>query len=147
MSAEIIVEVEGKPAQRLPAGATVREALGADADGAIAALVDGATLDLSRTLERDCRLRPVFPDDPEGLDVLRHSSAHLLAQAVKRLYPQAQVTIGPVIEDGFYYDFKYDPGFTPEDLEKITQEMQRIVAANLPVSREELPRDVAAGVF
>jgi len=79
--------------------------------------------------------------------VLRHSAAHLLAQAAKRLYPDAQVTIGPVIEDGFYYDFKYDPGFTPEDLEKLEAEMKKIVKENLAVTREVVSRDGAVEMF
>ena len=148
MSHDITVEVAGKGAVRLPQGKTARDALGNGAKRAIAAVLDDdKTVDLSRVLDRDCKLAPVFADEPAGLDVLRHSTAHLLAQAVKRLHPDAQVTIGPVIEDGFYYDFKYDAGFTPEDLEKISAEMEKIVRENLPVSREELPRDAAADLF
>jgi threonyl-tRNA synthetase len=148
MAEEITVDVLGRGVVRLPSGATVRDALGNGAAGALAAILDGERLvDLSRALDRDCNLRPVFPDEPSGLEVLRHSTAHLLAQAVKRLHPAAQVTIGPVIEDGFYYDFKHDAGFTPEDLEKITAEMKKIVRENLPVSRTEMPRDEAAEMF
>jgi threonyl-tRNA synthetase len=148
MAAEITVEVEGRGAVRLPAGTTAREALGKSADRALAAMLDGEKpIDLSRRLDRDCKLAPIFADEPAGLDVLRHSTAHLLAQAVKRLHPEAQVTIGPVIADGFYYDFKYDAGFTPEDLEKISAEMEKIVRENHSVAREELPRDEAAEMF
>jgi threonyl-tRNA synthetase len=148
MAQDITVEVAGKGAVRLTCGTTVRDALGNGAKRAIAAVLDdGKTIDLGRALESDCKLTPVFADEPAGLDVLRHSTAHLLAQAVKRLHPSAQVTIGPVIEDGFYYDFKYDAGFTPEDLEKITAEMEKIVRENLPVAREELSRDEAVEMF
>jgi threonyl-tRNA synthetase len=115
--------------------------------GAIAARCDGRVIDLSRPIGGDCELAPVAPETAEGLDVIRHSTAHLLAQAVKRLFPEAQVTIGPVIEDGFYYDFAYERGFTPEDLERIEAEMRKIVAANHPVVRSEAPRDEAVQRF
>ena len=85
--------------------------------------------------------------DPDGVDVLRHSTAHLLAQAVKELYPEAQVTIGPVIEDGFYYDFAFKRGFTDEDLAKIEERMREIVKRNYPVSRTLMPRDEAVKFF
>jgi threonyl-tRNA synthetase len=148
MTATVTVHVEGKGQVSLARGSSVREALGVDADCAVAAVVDGHTqVDLSRSVAADCVLRPILADEPEGLEVLRHSTAHVLAQAVKRLYPAAQVTIGPVIEDGFYYDFKYDPGFAPEDLEKISAEMHKIVAENLAVSREELTRAEAVTLF
>ena len=113
----------------------------------IAARVNGKVLDLSRLLTEDCALEPVAPDSPDGLEVLRHSTAHLMAQAVKRLFPHVQITIGPVIENGFYYDFKHDRAFTPEDLEKIEAEMKKIVSENLAVTREEIPRDNAVQLF
>ncbi len=83
---------------------------------AIAAKVDGRAVDLSRAIDKDCALEFVLPDSADGLDVLRHSTAHLMAQAVQRLFPGTQVTIGPTIEDGFYYDFKSERTFSPEDL-------------------------------
>ncbi|WP_292754997.1 threonine--tRNA ligase, partial [Methylophaga sp. UBA4502] len=85
--------------------------------------------------------------DEEGLDIIRHSTSHLLAQAVKQLYPDAQVTIGPVIEDGFYYDFSYPKGFTPEDLQKIEKRMEELVKQDLQVVREEVTRDAAVQIF
>src|SRR5262249_46117962 len=114
---------------------------------AIAAKVNGKVVDLAFPLVTDCDVEPVMPTSPEGLDVIRHSSAHLMAQAVKRLFPEVQITIGPVIESGFYYDFKHDRTFTPEDLERIEEEMKRIVAENFTVTREEIPRDEAVLLF
>ena len=123
------------------------EALGSDVSGAIAATIDGSSVDLSRPLDHDCDIAPLSASCEQALEVIRHSTAHLLAQAVKHLHPEVQVTIGPVIKDGFYYDFKYDRGFTPEDLEAISQEMERLVAADLGVTREETSRTEAVEMF
>ena len=117
------------------------------AKATLAGEVDGKLRDASHVIDGDARLRIITAKDPEGLEVLRHSTAHLLAQAVERLYPEAQVTIGPVIENGFYYDFSYPPGFTPEDLDRIAAEMRRIVKDALPVSREVWPRGQAIQFF
>lgn len=114
---------------------------------AIAAQVDGKVVDVSHPLTTECEVNPVLPASAEGLEVLRHSTAHLMAQAVKRLFPGVQITIGPVIETGFYYDFKHKGSFTPEDLERIEEEMGKIVAENLPINREEMPRDEAIRLF
>ena len=114
---------------------------------AIAARVDDQVVDLTRSLERDVIILPVFPDSSEGLEVLRHSTAHLMAHAVKRLFPATQVTIGPVIATGFYYDFKHDRPFTPEDLERIETLMRELASANLPVERREVPRHEAIAFF
>ncbi|HEX6091785.1 MAG TPA: threonine--tRNA ligase, partial [Dongiaceae bacterium] len=103
--------------------------------------------DASHLIESDAEVRIITAKDPEGLEVIRHSTAHLLAQAVQRLFPEAQVTIGPVIDNGFYYDFAYPPGFTPEDLERISEEMRRIVKDALPVAREVWARDDAVRFF
>ena len=113
----------------------------------VAAELDGQLVDLSYPLTCDTRLRFITLDDEEALEVLRHSSAHLLAQAVQRLFNDVQVTIGPVIDEGFYYDFVYERGFTPDDLEKIEAEMAKIVAEDLPVSREVVTRDEAVALF
>jgi threonyl-tRNA synthetase len=113
----------------------------------IAAKVDGRPVDLSRRLDNDCSLAWVSVDSPEGLDVLRHSTAHLMAQAVQSLFPGTQVTIGPTIEDGFYYDFKRDQPFTPEEIEKIETRMEEIARSNLKVTREEMPRSRAIELF
>ena len=93
------------------------------ARAALAGEVDGELVDLSFVVEHDVALRIITDRDAEGLEVIRHSCAHLMAQAVKQLFPDAQVTIGPVIEDGFYYDFAYSPGFSHDDLEKIEDRM------------------------
>ena len=114
---------------------------------AIAARVKGKVIDLSRPLLTDCEILPVLPVSAEGLEIIRHSSAHLMAQAVKRLFPSVQITIGPVIENGFYYDFKYERAFAPEDLERIEEMMRIIVAENLTVTREEVAREDAIRLF
>src|ERR671919_2905052 len=113
----------------------------------IAAKVDGRPMDLSRLIENDCSLAWVSIESPEGLEVLRHSTAHLMAQAVQSLFPGTQVTIGPTIEDGFYYDFKRDRAFTPEELEKIEARMEEIAKANLKITREEMPKSQAIELF
>ena len=118
------------------------------AKAALAGKVDGKLVDLSRTVDHDARVEIVTEKSPEALDVIRHSTAHLLAQAVQRLYPGTQVTIGPVIEDGFYYDFapKGEP-FKPEDLPAIEAEMHRIAKESLPLSRSVKSRDDAVKFF
>jgi threonyl-tRNA synthetase len=113
----------------------------------VAALVNGRVVDLSRPLVEDATVASVPIESPQGLEVLRHSTAHLMAQAVKRLFPDVQITIGPVITDGFYYDFKRDQPFTPEDLVRIEAVMREIVKANFPVRREEMPRAAAIDLF
>ena len=114
---------------------------------AIAAKVDGRCVDLAATLDKDCALEFILPDSRDGLDVLRHSTAHLMAQAVQGLFPGTQVTIGPTIEDGFYYDFKSDRTFSPEDLERIEKRMQELAKDDLKVTREEMPRSEAIELF
>jgi len=128
--------------------AEVAQSIGAGlARAALAGKVDGKLVDTSHRIERDASLAIVTDRDAEGLDIIRHSTAHLLAQAVKELYPEAQVTIGPVIENGFYYDFAYKRPFTPEDLAAIEKRMTEIARKDLPVTRRELPRDEAVKLF
>ena len=136
---------EGAP-RTVHAQTSLREVLPLSSQ-AIAARVNGKIVDLSYPLKADCEVVPVVPTSAEGVEVIRHSSAHLMAQAVKRLFPDVQITIGPVIENGFYYDFKHDRAFTPEDLERIEATMHDIVKENLPVQREELPRQEAIRLF
>ncbi len=117
------------------------------AKAALAGKVDGRLVDTSFRMETDAALEIVTDKHPDALEVLRHSTAHLLAQAVQRLHPGAQVTIGPVIDNGFYYDFAYERPFTPEDLPAIEAEMQKIVKEALPVSRSVKSRDEAVAFF
>ncbi|MDT8449485.1 MAG: threonine--tRNA ligase [Wenzhouxiangellaceae bacterium] len=117
------------------------------AKATLAGEFDGRLVDADYRIDRDGTLRIITPRDDEGIEIIRHSTAHLMAQAVKRLYPETQVTIGPTVENGFYYDFAREEPFRPEDLEAIEKEMQRIVAEDLPVQRSELPRDEAIEFF
>ena len=117
------------------------------AKATLGGMVDDQLVDASYLLDKDSNLRIITERDPEGLEIIRHSCAHLMAQAVKELYPEAQVTIGPVIEDGFFYDYAYEPGFTPEDLVKIEKKMQELTKANLEVTRSVKSRDEATAFF
>jgi threonyl-tRNA synthetase len=117
------------------------------AKAAYVAAVDGRVVDLSRPLESNAEIRILTERDPETLEVYRHSTAHLMAQAVQRLWPDTKVTIGPVIEDGFFYDFERDEPFTPEDFEAIEAEMDRIVMEDHPIERAEIPRAEALALF
>jgi threonyl-tRNA synthetase len=117
------------------------------AKAALAGKVDGKVVDTSHTIDHDAPVAIVTAKDPEGVEVIRHSTAHLLAYAVKELFPDAQVTIGPVIENGFYYDFAYKRPFTPEDLAAIEKRMAELAAKDEPVTRRVLPRDEAVRHF
>ena len=117
------------------------------AKATLAGRVDGKLVDAAFTVDNDADVVIVTDRDEAGLEILRHSTAHLLAHAVKELFPDAQVTIGPVIENGFYYDFAFERAFTPEDLEKIEMRMTEIVKRNLSISRELMPRDDAIKMF
>ena len=117
------------------------------ARAALAGRVAGQLVDTDFRIENDAEVAIVTGRDADGLEILRHSTAHLLAQAVQELFPGAQVTIGPVIEDGFYYDFSYERGFTPEDLESIEKRMKELAKADLSVSRETVARDDAVEYF
>ncbi|MDT8429025.1 MAG: threonine--tRNA ligase [Pseudomonadales bacterium] len=117
------------------------------ARAALAGRVNGQLVDTSCLINDDAEVAIITERDTDGLEVIRHSCAHLMAQAVQRLFPEAQVTIGPVIDDGFFYDFAYERPFTPEDLEQIEKKMQEIVNENLPVQREVMSRDQAIAMF
>jgi threonyl-tRNA synthetase len=126
----------------------IAQSIGAGlARAALAGRVDGKLVDLGYRIERDARLEIVTDKDPEANELLRHSTAHLLAHAVKELFPDAEVTIGPVIENGFYSDFSYKRPFTPEDLAAIEKRMHEIASRGLPVERREMPRDEAVKFF
>ncbi len=147
------------PVIRLPDGSTrsfegpvsvaeVAQSIGSGlARAALAGKVDGRLVDTSHRIDDDAALAIITERDAEGLDLIRHSTAHLLAYAVKELYPEAQVTIGPVIENGFYYDFSYVRPFTPDDLVAIERRMSELVRRDLPVVREEWARDDAVAFF
>ena len=148
MSSQVTVTLSGSR-QVVPRGTPVRDVLldGNKRRDIVAARVNGKLVDLSRTLEEDATVEAVTADSPDGIDVLRHSTAHLMAMAVQELYPGTQVTIGPTIEDGFYYDFAPRTPFTVEDLPKIEAKMRELAKANHRVERLEVPRDDAIAKF
>ena len=117
------------------------------AKAAIAGRVDGRLVDTTYRIDRDAHVTILTDRDPEGLEIIRHSTAHLLAYAVKELFPEAQVTIGPVIEDGFYYDFSYHRPFTPDDLQAIERKMAELARLDEAVERKVVPRDQAVAYF
>ncbi|MBI3149191.1 MAG: threonine--tRNA ligase [Betaproteobacteria bacterium] len=128
--------------------AQVAASIGAGlARAALAGRVDGKLVDTSQVIERDAELAIITERDTEGLEIIRHSTAHLLAYAVKELFPEAQVTIGPVIEDGFFYDFSFKRPFTPDDLAAIELRMAELAKRDLPIIRKVLPRDQAVVYF
>jgi threonyl-tRNA synthetase len=128
--------------------AQVASSIGAGlAKAALAGRVNGKLVDTSHVIDADAQLAIVTDRDADGLDLIRHSAAHLLAYAVKSLFPDAQVTIGPVIEDGFFYDFSYKRPFTPEDLVAIEKKMVELAKQDIPVTRSVMPRDEAVGFF
>ena len=128
--------------------AEVAQSIGAGlARAALAGKVDGVLVDTSHLISADAKLAIITDKDADGLDLIRHSTAHLLAYAVKELFPEAQVTIGPMIENGFYYDFAYSRPFTPEDLAAIEKRMAELAKKDLPVTRKVVPRDEAIAYF
>ena len=114
---------------------------------AVAGKVDGHVVDLNREIEKDATVKILTLKDEEGLEVYRHSTAHLMAQAIKRLYPDVKLGIGPVIEDGFYYDVHLPESLTPEDLPEIEREMQNIVKEDLPIERQVVSREEAIQLY
>jgi threonyl-tRNA synthetase len=135
----------------IPAGQTVGSALSALGlklgSNILAAKVNGRTVDLSSSLTEDAEVTPLQFDSAEGREVYRHSSTHIMAQAVKEVFPSAQLTIGPALEDGFFYDFAFERPFTPEDLEKIETRAKDIIKRALPVKRAELSKQDAVKLF
>ena len=117
------------------------------ARAALAGKVDGKLVDTTHLIEKDAEVAIITGRDEEGLEIIRHSTSHLMAQAVKQLFPEAQVTIGPVIDDGFYYDFSYKDGFTPDDLKRIEKRMEELVKQDIPVVREEISREAGIQKF
>ena len=148
MSSNVTVTVGGE-SQVVPVGTIVRDVLknGIPSKDLVAARVDGKLVDLTRKLEHDAAVEPVLADSPDGLEVIRHSTAHLMAMAVQSLFPGTQVTIGPVIEDGFFYDFAPPAPFTVEDLPKIEAKMRELAKADHKIIRTEVPREEAVKKF
>src|SRR5579862_6695099 len=129
-------------------GANLAAAIGAGlARAALALKIDGRPRDLATLIDHDSDVAVITRDTPEGLEILRHDAAHVMAEAVKELYPESQVTFGPATDTGFYYDFARAVPFTPEDLVKIEQRMHEIVDRDEKVTREEWERDQAAEFF
>ncbi len=137
--------------QSLPKGISAGEALKSlgekNGNPAVAAKVDGELVDLSRSLEKDCTLEPLEQNSEEALEILRHTASHVMAQAVQSLYPEAKITIGPAIENGFYYDFDCPDTFSVEDLPRIEAKMEEIIKLAKPINRRELDRQAAIQIF
>ena len=134
-----------------PAPVTIAEIAASIGSGlaraTIAGEVDGRLVDASDRVEQDARVRIITARDPEGLEIIRHSCAHLVGHAVKQLYPEARMVIGPVIEDGFYYDIAYERPFTPDDLAAIEQRMRELIDQDYDVIKKMTPRDEAIEIF
>ena len=148
---EINVSIGSEESQRLPKGISAGEALERlrvkKGNPAVAAKINGELVDLSRPLEQDCTIEPLNQNNEETLEILRHTASHVMAQAVQSLYPEAKITIGPAIENGFYYDFDYPETFSVEDIPQIEAKMQEIIQQATPVFRRELDRQEAIRVF
>jgi len=128
--------------------ADVAQSIGSGlAKAALGGIVDGKMVDTNFVIVKDSQLAIITDKSPEALEIVRHSTAHLLAYAVKELFPEAQVTIGPVIENGFYYDFSYRRPFTPDDLVALERKMTELAKKDEPVSRTVMPRDEAVEFF
>lgn len=149
--AEVIVELPDGSQKKLPVGIKFFDVVSSINDNlakdAVAVKVNGELMDLSEKLENDCKLEIVNFDSDEGKEVYWHSTSHLMASAVKMLFPNAKLAIGPAIKEGFYYDFDVDEPFTPEDLERIEEKMHRIVEANAPFFRNEISKSEAVQLF
>ncbi len=144
MREEITVKLSNGEMKPFPKGIKLQDFSGQDA---IAAQIDGAMVDLSSALEKDASVTFITVHSKKGLEVLRHSAAHVMAQAVKELFPSTKLTFGPATESGFYYDFDYERPFTPQDLEKIEKRMSEIIEQNLPFVREEVSKEEAIKTF
>ncbi len=147
----IQVSLKGESSQALPKGISAKAAIeqlkGAVPTEVFAVKANGVEMDLLASLETDSTLQPLMFDSTEGKEIYRHSSTHIMAQAVKECFPTAQLTIGPAIEDGFFYDFAFERPFTPEDLEKIEARALEIIKRNLSVSRREFSKEEAIDFF
>ena len=148
---EIKISLPDGSAVSYPKGVTVREVIASWRDNllisAVAAKIDGALVDLSSSVKEDSSLRVVDINSKEGLEILRHSISHVMAQAVKGIFDDVKVSIGPAIADGFYYDFEYAKSFTPEDLGKIEKGMNKIISADYPFERKDVSKEEAISIF
>ena len=134
------ISVKDGPSSDIQTGETIGDALselGVASQDILAAKIDGTVADLSRPLSGSSVVEPLRFDSAEGREVYRHSSTHIMAQAVKELFPSAQLTIGPALEDSFYYDFAFERPFTPADLERIEERAAEIIKRNLTITRRE----------
>lgn len=151
MMSEINITWPDNSRGTFPGGTTIKDAIGSWKPdvliSTVAAKVNGSPLDLGFRLEKDAVVEPIDVATKEGLGILRHSTSHVMAQAVQDTFPGAKVSIGPSIEEGFYYDFEYETTFTPEDLQKIEQRMQEITATDSTFSRREISREEAVALF
>ena len=150
MQSDIQISLPDGRKESFPKGTSVKEILGKVAPANtrwVAAKLDDKLVDLTRKVDEDSTLQGIGTDSPEALEILRHSAAHVMAQAVKSIFPEARVAIGPAIESGFYYDFDVAKPFTQDDLEKIEKKMREIVSQKLPFERSEVPREEAIGFF
>ncbi|WP_448384136.1 threonine--tRNA ligase [Desulfosoma sp.] len=149
-SEQVRVTLSDGTSVEVPKGATVADVLALwkkSPNGWVAARLNGRLLDLNAPVEEGGALEPLSPESPEGLEILRHSTSHIMAQAVQELFPGTKIAIGPAIENGFYYDFDSAQPFSPEDLEKIEAKMAEIIEARLPFRREEWEREKAIALF
>ncbi len=151
MDHQIHITLPGGKETEVAAGISVGDVLSGrpekDPGQTVAAKVNGRPVDLNHLLDSDASVEPIDAVSPEGLSILRHSTSHVMAQAVQQLFSGVQVAIGPSIEDGFYYDFEYAEGFTPQDLERIEDRMREIAAADVPFERREVSREEAVEIF
>jgi len=152
MNEKLTIHLKGSPPKEVPYqglnGMDALKVLGIDnADRLVAIRVNGEVRDLSETISSPAELEPVYMDSPEGIQILRHSASHVMAEAVKELFPSVKVTIGPAIQDGFYYDFDYERPFEADDLPKIESKMAELIDRDLPFARREIPRSEAIEWF
>ena len=147
MGEQVIITMPDGVKRPIPKGTKLQELADQWDKEAVAAQVDGALFDLSRTVEKDAAISFISIHSKKGLEILRHSASHVMAQAVKELFPTVKLTFGPSTENGFYYDFDYDRTFTPQDLEMIEKRMSEIVAKDEPFIRREVSKEEAIKTF
>jgi threonyl-tRNA synthetase len=147
MGDQVIITMPDGEKRSVPKGTKLKELADQRDKDAVAAQVDGMLLDLSRTIDKDAAVSFISIHSKRGLEILRHSASHVMAQAVKELFPNVKMTFGPSTENGFYYDFDYDRTFTPQDLETIEKRMSDIIAKDEPFIRKEVSKEEAIKTF